>query len=81
MYRSWLIEHRGYDLDDNELLQVLRDLRVGERLGLETSELTELLDASIQPEHQETLRSLRKKIGFDDRMVPGAAAPSSQRAD
>jgi hypothetical protein len=27
------------------------------------------------------LRSLRKKVGFDDRMVPGAAAPTSQQAE
>lgn len=79
MYRSWLIEHRGYDLDENELAEVLRDLHVGERLGLETSELTELLNASMQPEHQETLRSLRKKIGFDDRMLPGAPSPNSKQ--
>jgi hypothetical protein len=81
MYRSWLIEHRGYDLDDYELADVLRDLHVGERLGLETAELTELLNASMQPEHEEALRSLRKKVGFDDRMVPGAAAPTSQQAE
>lgn len=68
MYRSWLIDHRGHDLHEDELNQLLRDLQASERLGLDASELAELLDASLQPEHHEALRSLRKKTGFDERV-------------
>lgn len=36
---------------------------------METARLIELLDASMQPEQSETLRSLRVKTGYDERLT------------
>lgn len=68
MYRSWTIEQRGYDLTNTEVDELLRATHASERLGMETATLIELLDASMQPEHAETLYSLRAKTGFDERL-------------
>ncbi|MBU6188316.1 MAG: hypothetical protein KGR68_03280 [Betaproteobacteria bacterium] len=68
MYRSWIIEQRGYDLDNTEVEELLRATHASERLGTDTARLIELLDTSVQPEHSETLRSLRAKTGFDERV-------------
>ena len=67
MYRSWLSDLRGFDLDENEVAQLLRDTHACERLGADAAELAELLDASARPEQREALRSLRIKTGFDER--------------
>ena len=68
MYRSWIIEQRGYDLDNTEVEELLRATHASARLGTDTARLIELLDTSVQPEHSETLRSLRAKTGFDERV-------------
>lgn len=68
MYRSWIIEQRGYDLDNTEVEELLRATHTSARLGTDTARLIELLDTSMQPEHSETLCSLRAKTGFDERV-------------
>ena len=68
MYRSWIIEQRGYDLADTEVEELLRATHASERLRMEPVKLIELLDASMQPEHRQTLHSLRAKTGFDERL-------------
>ena len=79
MYRNWLAEHRGFDLDSNEVMQLLRDTNACERLGSSEDELAALLDASTRPEHREALRSLRRKTGFDDRAPPPPGLPADRR--
>jgi hypothetical protein len=68
MYRSWTIDQRGYDLDNIEVEDLLRATHASARLGTDTARLTELLDTSMQPEHSETLRGLRAKTRFDERL-------------
>jgi predicted nucleotidyltransferase len=68
MYRSWIIEQRGYDLANTEVEELLGATHASARLGMETARLIELLDASMQPEQRATLRSLRAKTRFDERL-------------
>ena len=75
MYRSWVIDRRGTDLDAEELEGLLSALHASERLQMSTDELKALLAASIQPEHREALRSLRQKTGFDERVREWPARP------
>ncbi len=79
MYRSWIIEQRGYDLDNDELYRLLSDTRASERFPVDPSQLIELLDATMLTEHRETLRSLRKKTGFDDRIGQAWALPTERQ--
>lgn len=68
MYRSWVIDLRGSDLNADELEGLLSELHASERLQMTPDELKALLEASMRPEHRETLRGLRQKTGFDGRV-------------
>jgi len=75
MYRSWVIDHRGTDLNAEELEGLSSDLHEGERLQMTPQELKALLEASMNPEHREALRSLRQKTGFDARVSQWPTLP------
>lgn len=77
MYRSWVIDRRGTDLNTLELEGLLHDLRASERMHLPPHELIALLEASMQPEHREVLRSLRQKTGFNERVSEWPPLPDN----
>ena len=77
MYRSWVIDRRGTDLDAEELEGLLGALHASERLQMKPGELKALLEASMHPEHREALRSLRQKTGFDARVSQWPTLPEA----
>ena len=79
LYRSWLIDQSGQDLDRNETEQLLRDMRAPERLRATCATLLALLDESMKPEHRATLKSLREKTGFDSQISSWLAQATAPR--
>lgn len=79
LYRSWLIDQSGRDLDRNETERLLRDMRAPERLRATPATLLALLDESMKPEHRATLKSLREKTGFDSQISSWLAQATAPR--
>ena len=79
LYRSWLIDQCGRDLNRAETEQLLRDACAPERLRATVPSLLALLEESMKPEHRAALKSLREKTGFDEQVSSWLARVTAPR--
>lgn len=79
LYRSWLIDQRGCDLDRAETEQLLHDTHAPARLRATVADLLALLEESMKPEHRAALKSLREKTGFDEQVSTWLARVTATR--
>jgi len=79
LYRSWLIDQRGRDLDRAETEQLLHDTRAPARLRSTVADLLTLLEESMKPEHRAALKILREKTGFDEQVSSWLAQATAPR--